>query len=172
MGSVCSLSDFDCFNPSAADEFFECEAPPPTALPCSAEVQQTWLVEDSAHAQALAAAVNCSGGSFEVEWRGRVVMDEPIYVVDGTVLTITGEGTGAVIDGNATTRLFTVVNAVLYLSGLNISNGASVTGGAIAATSSSLTFNRTNFVGNEATSQGAACMCPVAPTCPVSGVGH
>lgn len=112
------------------------------------------MVDSSAQAQVLAAAVNCSGGSFEVEWRGSVIVNEPIYIVDGTVVAVTGADSGAVIDGNAATRLFTVFNAVLSLSGVNISNGASTVGGAIAASGSTLSFNRTNFVGNRATRDG------------------
>eukprot|EP00903_Cladosiphon_okamuranus_P013950 g12974.t1 len=120
----------------------------------SAGAQPPWVVDSSVQAQALAASVNCSGGSFEVEWRGSVVVNEPIYVGDGTVVAVTGADTGAVIDGNAATRLFTVVNAALSLSGVNVSNGASTVGGAIAASGSTLSFNRTNFVGNRATQHG------------------
>lgn len=157
LGSACLTSAVDCLDPSAEDVVFECKPPPTATPPCSADVQQIWVVETSAQAQALAAAVNCSGGTFEVEWRGSVVIDEPILVVGGTVLTVTGDGTSAVIDGNAATRLFTASDdAVLHLSSLNISNGASIAGGAIAAASSSLTFNRTNFVANSATSIGGA----------------
>lgn len=156
-GSACGFIALDCLDPDADDEFYECEAPPPASLPCSAEGQREWVVDDAAQAQALTAAVNCSGGSFEVEWRGTVVVDEPIYVADGTSLTISGAaGSTASVDGNSSTRLFTVVNAALHLDGLNISYGASTVGGAIAATGSTLTFNRTNFVGNSASGAGGA----------------
>ena len=156
-GFSCGLGLFDCIDPDAGDEFYECEASPPASLPCSVEVQREWVVDDTAQAQALTTAVNCSGGSFEVEWRGTVVVDEPIYVADGTTLTISGvSGSTASVDGNSSTRLFTVVNAALHLDGLNVSYGASPAGGAIAATGSTLTFNRTNFVGNSAISDGGA----------------
>lgn len=156
-GTACGYSSFECLDPEADDELYECEAPPPASLPCSAEVQREWVVDEAAKAQALTAAVNCSGGSFEVDWRGTVVVDEPIYVSDGTVLTIRGEpGSMASIYGSSSTRLFTVVNAALHLDGLNVSYGASMAGGAIAATGSTLTFNRTNFVGNAAVSLGGA----------------
>lgn len=151
IGTACSLGQFNCLDPDAEDQFFECNPPPPAALPCSADAQRTWVVESSAQAQDLAAAVNCSGGSFEVEWRGAVSVTETIYVADGTVLSVTGDDASAVVDGNSTTRLFTVVNATLHVSGVNISFGASIVGGAVAAAGSSLTFNRTNFVGNSAT---------------------
>eukprot|EP00752_Nemacystus_decipiens_P007571 g6764.t1 len=156
-GSACTFGGFDCLDPDAGDEFYECEAPPLTPLPCSSEAQQEWVVDDAAQAHALATAVYCSGGSFSVEWRGVVVIGKPIYVVAGTTLNITvAEGSMASIDGNSSTRLFTVVNAALHLDGLNVSYGASMAGGAIAATASMLTFNRTTFAGNTAASDGGA----------------
>ena len=170
-GAACLLSVFDCLDPSGGDELFECQEPPPAALPCSADAQQMWLVENSAQARALAAAVNCSGGSFEVEWRGNVAMEHPIYVADGTVLTVRGTDASAVVDGNAATRLFTVVDAVLHLDDVNITSGASVVGGAIAAARAVLTFNRTNFIGNSATGQGGAVYVSDGSSVSCSGGG-
>lgn len=155
-GDGCSTNGSECLDPGAGDEFYQCEAQPAAILPCSAEVRQAWVVESAAQVRALAAAVNCSGGAFEVEWRGALVVDEPIYVVDGTVLTVTGSDSTAVVDGAGLTRLFTVVNAVLHVSNVNISSGASVIGGAIAAKGSTLTFSRTNFIRNSATTSGGA----------------
>ncbi|CAM9120094.1 unnamed protein product [Laminaria digitata] len=155
-GNTCAFSPFDCLDPDADDELYECKAPPPAALSCSAGVQRTWVVDDSAQARALAAVVNYPGGSFEVEWRGTVVVDGPIYVTNETTLTLTGVGSDARIDGNASTRLFTVVNAALHVNGVNLSHGASTAGGAIAATASSLTFDQTNFFGNRAAGNGGA----------------
>ncbi|CAM9191106.1 unnamed protein product [Ectocarpus sp. 13 AM-2016] len=155
-GAACTYSAFECLDPGAEQELYECHAPPPAVLPCSEKVQQTWVVETSEHAQALAAAVNCSGGLFEVEWKGNAVVNDTIFVGDGTVLTVAGADSNAVIDGNAGTRLFTVVNAALHVSGVNISSGASVAGGAVAAAGSTLTFDRANFVGNGATAFGGA----------------
>lgn len=150
------INNFDCLDPNAWGEFFECKAPPSAVPPCSADVQRTWLVENAAQAQLLTEALNCSGGSFEVEWTGRVVVDEPIFLVNGTVLAITGVGSSAAIDGGGSTRLFTVVDAELHMVGMNVSSGTSVTGGAIAATGSVLTFNRTSFLGNRASGHGGA----------------
>lgn len=42
-GPACASSPFDFKDPSAYGEFFNCEAPPPPALPCSPEVPQTWV---------------------------------------------------------------------------------------------------------------------------------
>ncbi len=140
----------------AGDELYDCQPPPNAALPCPPESQRSWVVEDSAGARALAAAVNCSGGSFEVEWRGEVVVVAPICVVDGTVLTVTGGEPVAVIDGNASTRLFTVVNATLRVVGVNITSGSGFVGGAIAASGSTLSLNRVSLVGNHAAGNGGA----------------
>ncbi len=155
-GNACLLSVFDCLDPDAGDQFFECEPPPSDAVPCSAEAQQTWLVESSEQARALASAVNCSGGSFYVEWRGHVVVDETVYVVDGTVLTVNGADAGGVMDGNGSSRLFTVVDASLHLNGVDIVSGAGMVGGAIATARSNLTLNRTSLIGNSATAEGGA----------------
>ena len=152
----CNQTSFDCVDPTADNELYECNATPPAALPCPTDVIQTWKIENSEQARALAAAVNCSGGSFEVEWSGHVVVDETIYVVNGTVLSVKGAGTGAVVDGNKSTRPFTVVDATLRLSDVNITAGASVAGAAVAAAGSVLSFNRTSFVGNSATGDGGA----------------
>ncbi|CAN0045690.1 unnamed protein product, partial [Scytosiphon promiscuus] len=155
--SICTVNtEFDCLDSAAGDELFKCVPPPPAGLPCSEEAQQQWVVSDPAHVQLLAAAINCSGGLFEVEWKGDVVVDESIYVADRTVLKVFGAESGAVINGNASTRLFTIVNASLHLSNLNVSSGASTAGGAIAAAGSSLILNRTYFIENKADSHGGA----------------
>eukprot|EP00752_Nemacystus_decipiens_P002518 g2363.t1 len=156
LGATCATTHFDCLDPAAGDEIYDCKATPPPALPCSADVQRTWLVETSAQARALVAATNCSSGSFEVEWRGHIAVDEPFHVVDGTVFTLRGAAPGAVIDGNGSTRLFTVVNATLHVSGINITNGASVVGGAITASGATLMLNRTSLTGNRAALDGGS----------------
>ena len=125
-------------------------------MPCSADVQRTWLVETSAEAQALVSAVNCSGGLFEVEWSGHIVIDQAIYIADGTVLTIRGDGLSAVVDGKGLTRLFTVIDATLHVIGVNITSGKGTTGGAIATAGSTLTLTRTSLIGNRATGNAGA----------------
>lgn len=157
--SNCVGNEFDCLDPSVDDEneeFYGCSAPPPATTPCSTDAQRAWVVDNSTQVQALASAVNCSGGEFEVEWRGHVVLDDPFYVADGTLLTVTGAGSSAVIDGNGTTRLFTVANASLALNSVQLRNGASLLGGAIAAVGSSLTFNQTIFEDNSVGGEGGA----------------
>ncbi|CAM9259474.1 unnamed protein product, partial [Hapterophycus canaliculatus] len=151
---ACGDVDYDCVEPSV-NELYGCETPLP-APPCPAEVQRTWVVQNSSEAHRLSAAMNCSGGWFDVEWRGSIGLDEPILIVGGTVLDIKGGRSTAVIDGQGSTRVFTVLNATLHLSGVNISSGASSIGGAIAAAGSILTFNRTIFSGNRASREGGA----------------
>ena len=130
--------------------------PPPTTVPCSREGQRTWVVEDSTQAEALAAATNCSGGYFEVEWRGSVVVNRTIYIADGTMMNVTGADPSAVMNGNGSSQLFYVTNASLYLDSVGIIFGSSRNGGAIAAVGSSLILTQTSFSGNHADFNGGA----------------
>lgn len=57
----------DCRDPGAADELYGCEVSTYTFPPCSSDVQQSWVVDGSLQAQALAEAINCSDGAFNVE---------------------------------------------------------------------------------------------------------
>lgn len=123
---------------------------------CSEDAPQTWVVEDSGQAEAMAANITCSGGSFEVYWRGSVVVGVPIYVVNGTVLTVVGADSSAVIDGGGNTRLFTVDNATLRVSNVTMLSGASSVGGAVAAAGATLAFNGTSFLNNSAQGDGGA----------------
>ena len=105
----------------------------------------------------MAVAINCSGGSFEIEWRGSIVIDAPMHIVDGTVLSMIGGGMSpARIDGNYSTQVFRVVNATLHVSDIDIHRGSGIYGGAIAAVSSKLTFDNTNFTANAASGNGGA----------------
>ncbi|CAB1114887.1 unnamed protein product [Ectocarpus sp. CCAP 1310/34] len=151
----CGIAGFSCLDPSAT-ELYDCEEPP-TGSPCSLEAQQAWVVEDSAQAQAVAANVNCSGESFQVKWRGSVSLDAPIFIMHGTDLNVTGGGeASAVIDGNGNTRLFSVDNATLRLSGVELCSGFSTGGGAIAASGATLAFRNTSFVNDSAGTNGGA----------------
>lgn len=159
VGENCVYTLFDCLDPSGSGaELYDCEQPPPDPIPCPANRQLEWVVENTLEAQAVAEAVNCSGGSFNVEWRGSVVVSETIVVAGGTVLKVTGAGSGSTLDGDGFTRLFTVVNASLYLSNVNVSNGYAFYGGAIAASGSNLTLHRTAFTGNAASKNGGALL--------------
>lgn len=153
---ACSFSDFNCLDPGAADEIYDCEESPAELPSCSTDVQREWVVQDTAQATSLAEAVNCSGGVFDVEWRGNVVVENVISVGGGTMLNITGIGERPTMDGKASTRLFTVVNASLHVSNVDIVHGASIVGGAIATAGSVVTLNRTAFVGNTVRYRGGA----------------
>ncbi|CAM9233132.1 unnamed protein product [Scytosiphon promiscuus] len=155
-GIECADSFFDCLDPSAYDELYECEEPPPEPASCSANSQGGWVVENTAQATSLSAALNCSGGLFEVEWRGSVEVSQTFYVAGGTTLLITGAGSDAAIDGGGRIRLFTVTNATLHLNGVSLASGASLAGGAIAAAGSSLVLNQTSFFGHRAAATGGA----------------
>lgn len=112
-------------------------------------------MEDAAGARDLAEAVNCSGGTFNVEWRGSVVVDATIAVGHGSALNITGVGENATVDGGGETQLFVVSGAYLSLNGLQLSNGfypglgPIVSGGAaIYANGSTLVLQNTAFLNN------------------------
>ena len=104
----------------------------------------------------MAEAINCSGGSFQVEWRGNISMDETISVVNGTVLRIYGSPDGAIMSGNLEIRLITVINASLYLRDVSMEFRSALVGGAIAASASNMTINQTSFVSNQAGGMGGA----------------
>lgn len=105
----------------------------------------------------MAANITCSGGSFEVYWRGSIVVDGPIYVGNGTVLTVIGAAdSSAVVDGDGNTRLFIVDNGTLHVSNVTMLSGASSVGGAVAAAGATLTFNGTSFLNNSAVFDGGA----------------
>lgn len=169
-GRACGLTGFDCLDPSAGDEMYDCKPSPSTSTPCQADGKTSWVVEDSAQARALAEAVNCAGGAFDVLWRGDVVVDTTIFVFGGTVLNVTGAGIISSMNGNFTTRLVSAVNATVHLTGVNMTNGVGVVGGAVVAARSNLTFDSTYFSGNDATGHGGAMYA--SDGCMVSFVGR
>ena len=69
------IRGFGCVDPSAEEGLYQCQPPPPHSAPCAVEIQRTWVVEDSTQARALAQAVNCSGGTFDVLWKGFVTVE-------------------------------------------------------------------------------------------------
>ena len=153
----CGINGFSCVEPGVDDlKHYICVELPPIHNSCAAGFQREWVVENTAQARALAEAVRCSSGSFNVSWKGRVVVEETIFVGDETILNVTGGDADAAIIGDGVTTLFTAVNASLYLSNINISNGYGTYGGAIAASRSKLTIDRVNFDSNNATRGGGA----------------
>lgn len=123
-------------------------------LPCAAGVNNR-TISNSAQAVDLTEVLFCSGGQFEVNWVGEVLLSRTIAVSDGTSLKVSGSSSGgSVIDGGGTYQLFNVSEgATLELQGLLLVNGASSSaGGAIALSgSSSLEVRNCSFEFNNAT---------------------
>ena len=147
---------FDCLDPEAATDRYGCMKSPSIPMSCEPERQQNWVVENTTQAGALAKALNCSGGTFEVEWRGRVVIDRTLLVVGGTTLSVRGVGSSALMDGGGSIGLLTVSNSSLRVSNMILLSGKSISGGAIAALGSNIFLNHTKFVGNVAAMHGGA----------------
>ena len=105
----------------------------------------------------LRAAVNCTGGGeVNAEWAGRVAVDVPITIAEGTFLSVTGEDdlAEAHADGSQTngTRLFEVSDGgALALSRIKLSGGSAGDGGAIHSRAATLTLDNCTFDGNVAT---------------------
>ena len=154
----CFVRSLDCVDPSVEEELYQCQPPPPIAPPCAADTQRTWVVDNPVQARALAEAVNCSGGTFDVMWKGSITVETTIYVTNGTVLNITGvrDSSAVVMDGGLNVQLLTVIDASLYVSDVYFSSGSSVVGGAITVAGSNVTLTRTSFFGNRAKGLGGA----------------
>ena len=153
----CGLHGFSCIDSDVADlESYICSKLPPTNASCPAAPQREWVVGNTAQARSLAETVRCPGGLFHVTRKGEVILNETIYVTDGTILYVTSGDANASIVGDGETQLFSVVNASLYLSNVAIRNGNAIYGGAIAASRSTLTFERVTFDGNKAIQGGGA----------------
>ena len=155
---VCGADGFFCVDPNQLDgNLATCEEVTPSL--CPDDIQTEWVVENATQVQALAEAMNCSGGTFEVKWNGTIVIDTEIVVASGTVLNITGSvGSSAVLDGGGNTRLFRVANAHLQLNDVEVRNGSATFGGAIAAIASTMIFNQTSFIGNTATNKSGGAV--------------
>ena len=153
----CGTNGYNCLDPDVTGlQAFICSEPQPTRINCSAELRREWVVENATQARALADAVRCVGEVFNVTWKGKIIVDETISIVNGTVLNITGIDSDAVIDGNGNIRMFTVVNASLHLRDITLEFGYALYGGAIAASRSRITLDRVNFMANNASYGGGA----------------
>ena len=153
----CGFFGFSCVDPDVitqeANLCVELASPIPA---CPVELQSEWVVESIIQAQALVKAVRCSGGSFHVTWKGKVILDETISIFNGTFLNVTSADEDSAVFGDGKSRLFAVVNAPLHLCNITLSNGNTTYGGAIAASRSRVTFEGVTFAGNVATSSGGA----------------
>ena len=110
-------------------------------------------VEDPSGALALGAAVNCEdGGEVRAVWAGMVTLDAPISIGSGTSLSITGENALAEVQGGSQIRLFNVSpSGGLALRQLKLSGGSAPSGGAIHATSATISLDGCVLDGNDAT---------------------
>lgn len=129
-----------------------------SAVPCNpSALSSPFVVQDTAGALQLAEAINCSSGTFDVDWVGSVTVKETIRVSNGTALFVVGTADGSsLVDGAGDTVLFEVSGGTLSLSGLSVNNGAGSDGGAIYATDSVLTVEKCTFSDNYAGDDGGA----------------
>ena len=153
----CGLTGFGCVDPDVITlESNLCVELPSPIPACSVGLQDEWVVESTMQAQALMKAVRCSGGSFNVTWKRKIILHETISIFHGTFLNVTSADADSAIVGDGKSRLFSVVNASLHLCNITLSNGNTTYGGAIAASRSRVTFEGVVFAGNVATSSGGA----------------
>ena len=153
----CGSNGFTCLDPNVTRvEPSICVEPPSTLISCPAELQE-WIVDNTTQARAFAESTRCVGGSFNVTWKGKVVVDETILIFDGTILNVMGGNADTAIVGDGKTRLFAASNASLNLRNIVVSHGNAMYGGAIAATfGSRLSFSRVVISDNTASIGGGA----------------
>lgn len=128
------------------------------AVPCSSSsLVPPMVVKTSTEATQLAEAVNCSGGIFSVEWKGRVTLDREIKIGTNTSLEVIGETNGAsYVDGMDEHPLFQTDGGELRLYNLTLTNGNGEDGGAISAKhGADIAVNNCNFTANNANRGGA-----------------
>ena len=155
---VCGTDGFFCVDPDVLDDDLAICKEITTSL-CLADGKRKWGVENTTQVQTIAEAMNCSGGTFEVEWNGTIAMDTEIVVTNKNVLNITGTvGSSAVLDGGGSTRLFRVANAYLQLYDVEARKGSATFGGAITAIISTVMLNRTSFICNTVTNKNGGAM--------------
>lgn len=94
--------------------------------PCQPQVQELVVDGTAGNTAAdLAAAVQCQGGKFLVQWEGVVAVQGTMLIGRGTSVSITGKGglRKAVADGGNTARLFMLPwKGTLKLEGLTVRN--------------------------------------------------
>lgn len=125
---------------------------------CGIESPLTVATTEDA-ANLTTALLECANGNFDVQWVGEVLVAETIRVSDGTSLTITGAGPGAIVDGNSTTQLFVAISgARLHLSDMTLAHGYDwENGGALVVADANVSFSgNTYIVSNYAPEEGGA----------------
>lgn len=127
---------------------------------CSERGTEAIRVDGTAGVTALRSSVNCTnGGALEAVWAGRVLIDAPIVVAQGTSLSVTGEDALAEAHGSSASSLFEVSGGgALTLTGLKLSGGSAETGGAVSSSLADLTLDNCTFEGNVATDGNAGAV--------------
>lgn len=125
--------------------------------PCSPALQ-SFCVATGEGASELVEAINCTGGTFDVEWIGEASVVEPIFVAGSAVLRISGDGRGtSVVSGLNEVRLFEVISSMLHIQNLRLETGvSSFWGGAMRADSSTINVSDSSFDGSTAGYAGGA----------------
>lgn len=117
---------------------------------------QTLEVGSPGGALEVAEAVNCNGGTFEVDWVGNVRIETTISIPSGTSVTVIGSEEAAV-DGGHALQLFEVTGGTLSLATLELRNGNGTSGAAVSAKdNSTLILDNCEVTGNNATTNGGA----------------
>jgi Right handed beta helix region len=93
--------------------------------PCE-PIVQNFTINTTAAAAALAAALQCENGVFSADLIGSVLLDAPLFVGNGTSLTLIGTSVDAALDGNNSTQLIIVQNsAQLNLQNMTVQHSPS-----------------------------------------------
>lgn len=122
---------------------------PSSALPCDVSPVEPFVIRNSNDVIELAEAVNCSGGTFSVDWVNHVESVETIRIFGGTVMNISGEIDGnSVVDGERRGSLFHIEGSTLHLSNLMVIDAVGDFGGAIEAFDSFITATNCVFSNN------------------------
>ncbi|CAM9763806.1 unnamed protein product [Choristocarpus tenellus] len=132
-----------------------------SAIVCPDTTSQSLRVSDTDGATDLSAAVNCTGGTVNVVWVGLVTILGTIEVGQDTTLNIVGEvgdgGTGAVINGASSVRIFEVgTGATLQVENTTIRGGLAdaAGGGGVRCSGASLILVDCVFESNESNGSG------------------
>ena len=87
FGDSSETDRLDCSDPDAAhlEVVYDCDSALAVPIPCSLANDGPLVVEVPEDVSIVAEAVYCTGGEFEVEWRGHFLVDQHIVSPEGTV---------------------------------------------------------------------------------------
>lgn len=101
--------------------------------------------------------LRCPGFDFEVDWRGKIRIDQPLELANGTSLKITGSGNkdSSIVDGGGQSSLFFLNGSALLLDSVVLTGGDGIDGGVVEARDgASVEFNNCDVYLNKASSNG------------------